>query len=97
MNVLSICSNDELTTDEELDGKMAAMAATPTRGRPATTGSSSALSACGALIFKRSHTRPREPKQEVKAASCGVFFLCFLSSFSFISGSFLPPPVTFHL
>lgn len=36
MNVLSICSNDELTTDEELDGKMAA--------RPPTGSSSSDLS-----------------------------------------------------
>lgn len=31
VNVLSICSNDELTTDEELDGKVA------TGGRCATT------------------------------------------------------------
>lgn len=37
VNVLSICSNDELTTDEDLDGKVAALAATPTRGRPPTT------------------------------------------------------------
>lgn len=31
VNVLSICSNDELTTDEELDGKVA------TGGRCVTT------------------------------------------------------------
>lgn len=37
VNVLSICSNDELTTDEELDGEHSAVTAVPliaTRGRP---------------------------------------------------------------
>lgn len=34
MNVLSICSNDELTTDEELDGKVAALAARAHQGAP---------------------------------------------------------------
>ncbi len=83
VNVLSICSNDELTTDEELDGKQGRQAAATAVLTSSTRGSPLLIGAPDTHSFKISCTHTFYVFLHIPWLLCTIFRTFSLNIFDF--------------